>query len=271
MTEKESRPIYLMVTDWDKHWDNIRRTYYTRNRLRNGMNEALLVEDAPTFFVKLCKRTGKSLRGWIGAVGNFEPKEKKIYFNVTIKAEIALSEVPENYLRLAGESGWYYIGAENLAPPFLALLRTTNNPGEFEYYVYILLKCLGVNDIHRFTRQKGHPDGVFRLSKMVVLYDCTIGDVHTKQRQIENFYYQLTKDEISIGNRTIRIAPVRKSVWIIGRGGASKTLDIRDDIHIRFISIEDLLALYDFRLQKLESEEDLEEKFWSLGKQTSLD
>ena len=79
---------YVMVTHWDRHWDNIPRntTCYTKREIRFNLQSNQLKENAPTLFIKVEEKTyNKIIGAWFGYVRKFRKEKKKIYFDVQIE------------------------------------------------------------------------------------------------------------------------------------------------------------------------------------------
>lgn len=266
---------YIMITSWDNHWDKIHSTYYTKNMLREGMTESLLEENTETIFIKIDTIKKEPEKTWSGKVKNLKIEGEKIRFDVIIEREIP---IPEEYKRKT--VGRYVTGKEIsfetqsthemlvLYPPFFYILQETKDWNLFEYYVYLLLKLIGINNIYKYERQKGLPDGFFKFNRLAVLYDCTLEKdfEKSKKQQIQNFCDQLQKDEISLGEK-IRI-PIKnciKEVWIITKG-QSKLITRTGEITVKEISISSLFQIFHSRLRKISDEEGLEEELKIIGK-----
>ncbi|MCS7249898.1 MAG: hypothetical protein N2323_02270 [candidate division WOR-3 bacterium] len=265
---------YLMITHWDNYWDKVNNTYYPKGMLK-GVKENELEENAPTIFIKLDKNTKKYERAWFGYVSNFKNKEEKIYFDVKIEKEISLNDLPRHLLKKS--EGWYLIiekvipiEKEELTPPLFRRLEEIEDSKLFEKYVYYLLKLIGINNCYSIEKQKGNPDGFFVLKKLAVIYDCTLEKnfERTKKTQIENYRFQLTRDEFQIPNTNIRyqIKDCEKEVWIITKDkDKSKVIEDYRDVKIKKISIRDLFDIYYERLLEDYDEEKLIKKLTNLG------
>ena len=61
---------YIMVTNWDDHWDNLpnNRTSYSDFMLRDGMTKQKIYENTPTIFIKRKKKQRIAERAWNGFV-----------------------------------------------------------------------------------------------------------------------------------------------------------------------------------------------------------
>lgn len=251
--------IYIMVTNWENHWDNLRdnSTYFTTRMLKRNMNESKLKDNTKTFFIKRSIETRKLEKAWIGKVKNINKGTRRdgkecIYFSVIIEDEIQCPPKFSDY-----SEGWYVdeeepepkILEESLFDPrFFSNLKSTDDWLEFEEYTYYLIKCLGIHISHRFgpKKQKGKADGFFKFRNFAVLYDCTL-DLNfekSKETQIENFCDQMKKGIIEYSNKKIDIKNCDKSVWIITRVGNSRLIRQIDEISIKEIPIGKIIELY---------------------------
>ena len=246
---------YVMVTHWDKHWDNIpgNTTCYTKREIRFNLQSHQLKENAPTLFIKVEEKTYEMEKAWFGYVSNFKPDvdkqgREKISFNVEIKKELDLKEalniIEDIDAILQPKSnpkpGWYLVSQTRfqkpqikssiiipeefaLYPPFFYNLIKTKDHLEFEDLVFQLLKLIGINDICKIDRrkQKGKSDGIFVLGNLVVMYDCTLQDDYERDKlsQIDNFCNQLANNaNLNLGKLTLNIQGKNKQVWIVTRG-----------------------------------------------------
>jgi len=280
-----------MVTNFDKHWDNIYKNYtgFSTPMLKFEMrNYGRLPLDLPTIFVKR-KKDGSVEKIWKGTISDLEkkPHKKDIFkwwFFVHIEKEI---ECPEK-INLYNE-GWYIedlfdtktlisqkeIPKTNFEdfqelyhPPFINKLETTTDPGEFEDYSYYLLRLMGINEIYRFNRanQSGKADGFFKLGKTVIIYDCTLRHefMSHKTQQIDNYTNLLNSNRIDFDARILNIANSDKIVWVIQRSTDSSTIKHVDDVLVKSINIMDIIKLYRQRLEYEWNEKQLESKLQEL-------
>jgi hypothetical protein len=150
----KEKPVYVMITDWDKHWDNIESTSYTERLIKFESHQ--LKENAPTLFIKVEEKTHKIIEAWLGYVRNFRKEKKKIRFDVQIEEKVDLNEalniikgidaIPQP--KSNPKPGWYLASQikssepEEVAlyPPFFYNLIKTKDPSEFEDLVFQLLK-----------------------------------------------------------------------------------------------------------------------------------
>lgn len=265
-----------MVTHWDNHWDNIDYTNYSLKMVSIDKNH--LIENAKTIFIKLDTITRIPVKAWLGFVSNYRVENDKIRFKVNIEKEINLEELSDEYKNK--RPGWYDLdknaGLPNIPneylffPPLIYLFQFEQNWKDFEYFTYLLLRLIGINNIFRFEeeKQKGTADGFFYIGKLAVLYDATldINFIQRKKTQITNFINQLTEQRFSIPEKNIDI-PISnydKEVWLITKG-TTKTIKRLGDICVKEISISSLIWIYKERLEKDITEKDLSERLRSLS------
>jgi len=255
--------VYVMVTDWNDHWDNIEEnTYYTKKLIKFDLQSHQLVENAPTLFIKVEEGTYKIIGAWFGYVSNFDQgvdnKGREIIsFNVQIENKLDLNEalniikgidaIPQP--KSNPKPGWYLLSQtkfqkpqikssiiipEEFAfyPPFFNNLIKTKNDSEFEDLVFQLLKLIGINNICKIDRkeQAGRGDGFFVFGDLAVIYDCTLLSdfMEKKKHQINNYCRQLENEQELLcesKGRPFNIKNKRKQVWIIAR---NKTQKIKD-------------------------------------------
>jgi len=77
LSTMKEKPVYVMITHWDKHWDKIESTSYTERLIEFDLQSHKLVENAPTLFIKVEAKTHKIIGAWFGYVRNLMFKEKK--------------------------------------------------------------------------------------------------------------------------------------------------------------------------------------------------
>ena len=246
---------YIMVTNFDDHWDRIPggETCYTRKMLR-GVRLDRLEEDAPTLFIKVERKSKRPEKAWVGRVRGFRVEAHRVCFKVIIEKE--LQEVPPKYRGY--KEGWYEEGSVGriipeelmIYPPFFYTLSRTTSWEEFEGQVYLLLKLLGIHEVYRFERQKGVADGFFKIGNLAVLYDCTLreGFEEDKRHQIENYCNVLKSGNIDLEAKTVNVVNCEKQVWIITRG-TTRLLKKVDDIEVKEVSVDKLIELYTLRLK----------------------
>ncbi len=285
----KEKPIYVMITNWNDHWDNIqsKSTSYTKSLIKFNLQSHQLVENAPTLFIKVEEKTHKIIGAWFGYVSNFKSvdnKGKKIFFNVQIENKVDLNEALNIIKKSNPEPGWYLasqikssiILPEEFAlyPPFFYNLIKTNDYSEFENLVFQLLKLIGINDICKIEKQAGREDGFFVLKNLAVIYDCTLKTNFNedKKDQINN-YRMLLDDEGKLSckskdkHKFFNIRTKKKQVWIITRNKTQKIEDYTRDesILIKEISIYDLIEIYIKRIKENLFEDELERILEDLG------
>lgn len=103
-------PIFIMVTDWAKHWDGIPKTSYYKTMIHGaGKQLENIIENTRTIFIKKNKQTNIVEKVWEGFVNNFSFETEKITFNVNIKKDSLPIPEYSNYV-----NGWYVVeGEEN--------------------------------------------------------------------------------------------------------------------------------------------------------------
>ena len=288
--------VYVMVTDWNDHWDNIEEnTYYTKKLIKFDLQSHKLVENAPTLFIKVEKGTYKIIGAWFGRVRNFDPvtNRDRISFNVQIKGKLDLNKVLNIIKGIDAipqpksnpKPGWYLasqiksstIVPEKFAlyPPFFYNLTKTEKPSEFEDLVFQLLKLIGINNICKIDKkeQAGREDGFFVFGDLAVIYDCTLKTNLTDKKEQINNYCRRLDDVVELPckskDKSFNIRTKKKQVWIIAR---NKTQKIKDypcqngkSILVKEISIYDLIEIYIKRIKENFFEDELEKILENLG------
>lgn len=265
----EGRMKYIMVTNWENHWDNLKnnKTQYRLGMLKSGLDpDAVgLHENIETIFIKLKKGEKTFEKAWVGRTSNFRKGKNSIEFQVNVEREIIC---PQEYANLS--EGWYVNSADkvDLLPSFMKKIETIRNWHEFENSVYMLLKSIGIHNIYKFDQsdQKGKADGYFFFGNLSVLYDCTLdlNFENSKCVQISNFCAQLKKDTIEIKNKKISIRQHKKAVWIITQNKTSRIMEQVDEIKIKEIAVKDLINLHVRRISTELDSEALEEALINL-------
>jgi len=252
-----------MVTHWSSNWDRLpnNETRFSKKMLKRGVSVDKIREDTPTIFIKKNEQTKRPGRAWERSVYGFRVKEHSIYFKVKINREIS---VPSAYMDY--QEGWYAESIEEEVPLkalnyplFFYILSMTNDYNEFEKYVYSLLKLLGIHQIFRCERQRGQPDGFFKLGNLAVVYDATLEDAfeRVKEAQMDNYCSQLRTGRLTHVNRVIDVSSCSKQVWIITRG-IPRVLKRVDDVTVKEVTIIELIKVYSDRVEKDMDEAELE-------------
>ena len=273
---------HIMVTCFQGHWDKIKdnHAYYTSRMLRFQLGTEKPQTDLPVIFIKRENR-GPVEKAWIGRVSNFEKKpyandNHKWWFNVQLEKEI----ICPNDLKSYGE-GWYIedrpVADEAIKtnshelydPPFINKLLTTSQWREFEDHTYDLLRVSGINEMHRFdpANQSGKADGLFKIGKTVVIYDCTLEQNFEKRKaaQITNYANLLNSNIIDLEDRTMNITNCEKFVWIIRKDNPDPPkMKQADDVIIKVLPIQTLINLYRKRLKHHWNERHLEKEIQDL-------
>jgi len=286
----KKKPIYVMITDWNDHWDEIESTSYTTSLIKFDLQSHQLVENAPTLFIKVEEKTHKIIGAWFGYVRNFRKEKKKIRFDVQREEKVNLNEALNIIKSIdaipkpeSPKPGWYLASQikslepeeSDLYPPFFYNLIKTKDHSEFEDLVFQLLKLIGINNICKIDRkrQAGMEDGFFVFKNLAVIYDCTLKtDLTDKKEQINNYCRRLD-DEVELSckskEKPFNIKNKKKQVWIITRNKTQKIKDYPGDngesILVKEISINDLIEIYIKRMKENLIEEELERILENLG------
>lgn len=270
--------IYIMVTNWDGHWDRLRdnSTYYTSRMLKGNLAKRMPVSGTKTIFIKRNRQTREIEKCWEGKIYDLKKDRLNdkdiIRFRVEIEKEISCLSKYISY-----SEGWWpdeeelveKIATESICDPkFFSLLKSTFNWQEFEEYIHYLIRSLGIHISHRFgpTKQKGKADGFFKFNNLAVLYDCTLDSnfEESKDTQIDNFCDQLQKGKIEYESKNIGIKQCTKNVWIITRGFKSRIIKEIDEVIVKEVPIDKLIELYRERLEKDIDEKEFEIKLQNI-------
>jgi hypothetical protein len=274
-----------MVTSWESHWDCIAgdKTYYDVTRLTNKDVLNHIQNDTETIFIK--RFQGSAVKAWVGKVNNFVRIGNKQFFNVKIDKEIAVPTFANDFIQ-----GWYLLSDEQynasinqpviirvpniktnfihdttslndlLELPLFEILRTTNNPTEFENLTHLLLKLIGIFNIYKYPQsdQAARPDGFFKFKNLVVLYDCTLRDnyIQKKSDQISRFCDQLLTGSISYQNIQLNVGESLKQVWIITKKPICNLFKEINAVKVKEITIEKIINLYRRRMNEEFSDDD---------------
>jgi len=258
----EQKMIYIMVTGWLNHWNNLKNnsTLFSKWMIKSPEISKKPVDGTTTIFIKKSSESQNLENCWQGKTYNFIEDSYKnksaIRFNVKIEKEITCPEKYKNY-----SIGWYadkieedIINNTDYDPLFFKRLISTTDYIDFEKLVYILIKCIGIHTVHWFepTNQAGKPDGFFKFNNLAILYDCTLNSSFLKNKnvQINNYCGQLKKDNIEYENKSIDVKNCKKNVWIITQSQKSKIIKYVDEIKVKEVSIFDLMKIYRLRLEK---------------------
>jgi hypothetical protein len=78
---------YLMITNFENHWDKVKQTSYTTNFISDEVKNNLIANE--TIFVKIDSSANKRiLKVWEGRVSNITQNGAKISFDVSIDREV---------------------------------------------------------------------------------------------------------------------------------------------------------------------------------------
>lgn len=256
---------YVMVTHWDDHWDGIGgEATYSFNMLRGHMTRDRLKEHTPTIFIKLNKNNRVPERAWKGETHSFN-LTNRIGFKFDLIEEV---EVPPEYANL--KEGWHVFedGApvisdfeSKLSPPFFKKMLDSGwqDPYEFEEDCFLLLKLLGIHEIHRFTEQKGQSDGFFKIRSLAVVYDATLERdfEKVKKDQINNYCGQLRRGVLEYEGGVDEVPrDFDKQVWLTTKGRPQVIKRI-DDITVKEVPVSSIIKVYLERIQNALTEVDL--------------
>lgn len=115
----------------------------------------------------------------------------------------------------------------------------------FEDYCALVLNLLGV-ELYQYSRKKQarRADGIIKTYELDILYDCTLREDY-KEMQIDNYVSQINQNTIRVEKMEIALKEPKKQVWIITKGGNSKTRSIKEKerVKIKEINIENLIEL----------------------------
>ena len=161
----------------------------------------------------------------------------------------------------------------------LARIDGIDDSIEFENTILLLFKLIGIHKIYQYNpdHAAGKADGIFILGNLAVIYDCTLRSDYMgfKNEQIDNYVNKLSnKSQLKMetrradgakGSKTLLIGGRTRQVWIITKG-TSRELHEVDDIRVKEVSLNDLLAILKKRLNDITFEEDdLTREFMLLG------
>src|SRR5262249_50969953 len=93
--------MYVLVTDFKGHWDNISRSSYPTSWLPSSE----LKDGADAIFLRLDEKGGHVQRGWRGIVHDIRRENKTTYFELNIDSELDASDLCHyEHFR---SSGWF--------------------------------------------------------------------------------------------------------------------------------------------------------------------
>jgi hypothetical protein len=142
------------------------------------------------------------------------------------------------------------------------------DPIEFEDYVFLLLRLMGVHNLYQYDQknQAGKADGFFTIGSLAIMYDCTLRknfEEHKKE-QIDNYVNKLKNSQITIDIRltdggvkkkTLQIQGKSRQVWIITQNKTRELYDI-DGIRVKEVCVQDLMAIFNQKIDADVFEED---------------
>ena len=138
----------------------------------------------------------------------------------------------------------------------------------FEDYCALVLNLLGV-ELYQYSRKKqaGRADGIIKTYELDILYDCTLREdfEEYKEMQIDNYVSQINQNTIRVEKMEIALKEPKKQVWIITKGGNSKTRSIKEKerVKIKEINIENLIELLSSKITN--PRVDISDKLGRLG------
>lgn len=259
-----------MVTNWVVHWDNPNNDpYYSLSTLKGRMSKNKLIENTPTLFINRNKFTKEIEGAWEGTVSDFTfDKDKRGKDIIRFKYKLEKSLVcPPEYATYA--EGWHLdegnssktVGVDvqvEVMPPFFKTVIETDDWNEFEGLCYKLLKLLGIHEIYTFEKQRGKPDGFFKIGSLAVVYDATLetGFETSKKEQIRNYCNQLESGFLEYQDGTVNVRDCSKAVWIITQGKSRRITKV-DNVSVKEITVLDLIRVYLERIERNLDEEQL--------------
>lgn len=95
---------YVMVTDWEGHWDKVgEQSSYSYSMLKGAiMNPAGMADPGQTIFIKTDKTTRLPQKCWEGEVYNIVRRREKVWFKFRLDRQI---QCPEKYVGYP--NGWF--------------------------------------------------------------------------------------------------------------------------------------------------------------------
>ena len=138
----------------------------------------------------------------------------------------------------------------------------------FEDYCALVLNLLGV-ELYQYSRKKqaGRADGIIKTYELDILYDCTLREDFEdyKEMQIDNYVSQINQNTVRVEKMEIALKEPKKQVWIITKGGNSKTRSIKEKerVKIKEINIENLIELLSSKITN--PRVDISDKLGRLG------
>ncbi len=262
---------YVMVTNFRDHWDLVdnRETYYWKSMKHF---EAEPRAGTPTTFILVEKGTVLPQKAWTGFVDGFRYAVKNQKDSIVFKVHINQAiPIPDRHRTLS--SGWYLVAEESAAPTesplepaFFKTLRETSDWDVFEGDCHKLLKLLGIHEIHEFKKQRGKPDGFFKIGSLAVIYDATLESdfTVTKKDQMKNYSGQLSIGTLEYEDGTVNVRDCQKSVWIITRG-SSKRITKMDNVTVKEVGVSQLMEIYRNRIERNLGEDQLVDELKALG------
>ena len=121
-------------------------------------------------------------------------------------------------------------------------------------------------ELYQYSRKKqaGRADGIIKTYELDILYDCTLREDY-KEMQIDTYVSQINQNTIRVEKMEIALKEPKKQVWIITKGGNSKTRSIKEKerVKIKEINIENLIELLSSKITN--PRVDISDKLGRLG------
>lgn len=257
---------YVMTTNFKNCWKDGAKISYPTHLISDDVKNQ--PQDNETIFVETNEAKTQIIAVFKGKIDCITRSGYKIYFKVHILETIK----DFKNMCLDTKPYWKFLQEGNnnseYKPPFFEKLLNTTDWQYFEHETFKLLKLLGINNVFKFSQQRGEADGFFKFENLAVLYDTTLEtDFENKKRtQIDNFYSQLQNGNVVINeqNTLQTFYECQKQVWIITQCN-SRIISKYNNILIKEISIKDLIDLYITRLDSQFTTDILENQLRMLG------
>ena len=142
---------------------------------------------------------------------------------------------------------------DETSPAFFSSMLRTNDPAEFERYCFLLFRVLGVHDIHRPANHAGaDAHGFFKFSTLSVIYTTTLVPAVVQENRLitEHYLNLLKKEKIQFNTTSYTLKDSQKQVWVLCRDSSEQVLRTEDGIKLKRVSVEQLISLYNERLER---------------------
>ncbi len=93
--------MYILVTTWDRHWQDGQRTYYKPHQIHVDLRS--VADGSEALFIKLTAQN-RAESGWRGNIHQVQPSGERVYFVVKLAGRLSAAEISpyENF-----SSGWF--------------------------------------------------------------------------------------------------------------------------------------------------------------------